>query len=107
MCSPRRLPVETEGPPSKVRQRPEPTGHPAEPAAAAPSLNPGDPGLTCCQNATLTNPTSEFHSRIDLVLTHGAARAVEAHVVGNTLFQATPPLWPSDHAGVVATVRIH
>ena len=71
------------------------------------ALNPGDPGLSCCQNATLTNSTSELHSRIDLVLTHGAARAVEVHLVGNSPFRATPPLWPSDHAGVVATVRLH
>jgi endonuclease/exonuclease/phosphatase family metal-dependent hydrolase len=71
------------------------------------ALNPGDPGLSCCQNATLTNATSEAHSRVDLVLTHGAARALEAHLVGNSPFQAAPPLWPSDHAGVVAAVRIH
>jgi endonuclease/exonuclease/phosphatase family metal-dependent hydrolase len=70
-------------------------------------LNPADPGLSCCQNATLTNPTSQLSSRLDLVLLHGATHATEAHLVGTTPFQATPPLWPSDHAGVVATVRLH
>ena len=70
-------------------------------------LNPGDPGLTCCQNETLSNPTSQLHSRIDLVLTHGAVRAVEAHLVGATPFQNVAPFWASDHAGVVATVRLH
>jgi endonuclease/exonuclease/phosphatase family metal-dependent hydrolase len=70
-------------------------------------LNPADPGLTCCQNETLSNPTSQLHSRIDLVLTHGAVQALEAHVVGATPFQATAPFWASDHAGVVATVRLH
>jgi len=70
-------------------------------------LNSGDPGLSCCQNATLSNPTSQLSSRIDLVLLHGAAHATEAHLVGATPFQATPPLWPSDHAGVVATIRLH
>jgi endonuclease/exonuclease/phosphatase family metal-dependent hydrolase len=70
-------------------------------------LNSGDPGLTCCQNGTLTNPTSELQTRIDLVLTHAASRALSAEVVGATPFQATPPFWASDHAGVVATIRIH
>lgn len=73
--------------------------------------NPGDPGLSCCQNETLTNTTSLFTSRIDLVLTHGAARALDAHLIGNVPFQVlpfpTPPFWPSDHAGVIATVRVH
>lgn len=71
------------------------------------SVNPGDPGLSCCQSATLTNPTSALRSRIDLVLTHGAVRPVSAELVGDTPFSATPPLWASDHAGVVATVRVH
>ncbi len=71
------------------------------------ALNPGDPGLSCCQNATLTNSASEASVRIDLVLTRGAARAMEAHLVGNSPFQAVAPRWPSDHAGIVATVRIH
>ena len=70
-------------------------------------VNPGDPGLTCCQNGTLTNPTSELQTRIDLVLTHAASRALAAQVVGDVPFQAVPPLWASDHAGVVATIRIH
>jgi endonuclease/exonuclease/phosphatase family metal-dependent hydrolase len=71
------------------------------------AVNPGDPGFSCCQNATLTNSASLLNERVDLVLIHGAARAVEAYLVGDSPFQATPPLWPSDHAGLVATVRIH
>ncbi|MFN0282764.1 MAG: endonuclease/exonuclease/phosphatase family protein [Kineosporiaceae bacterium] len=69
-------------------------------------VNRGDPGLTCCQNETLTNPTSQLRSRIDLVLARSGAKAVSARVIGATPFQATPPLWPSDHAGVVATLRL-
>jgi endonuclease/exonuclease/phosphatase family metal-dependent hydrolase len=68
--------------------------------------NPGDPGYSCCQSDTLTNSTSALASRIDLVLTHGAARALDSHLVGNAPFQVTAPLWPSDHAGVVARVRL-
>lgn len=64
------------------------------------------PGLTCCQSPTLTNPASELASRIDLVLSHGTARAVRARLVGSRPFQGTPPLWASDHAGVVATLLL-
>jgi endonuclease/exonuclease/phosphatase family metal-dependent hydrolase len=69
--------------------------------------NPGDAGLSCCQNETLTNPTSLSGSRIDLVLTHAASRALDADLVGDSPFGASPPFWASDHAGVVATLRIH
>lgn len=65
-----------------------------------------DPGLTCCQNKTLTNPVSELATRIDLVLMRGKARPLAASVVGAMPFQAVPPFWASDHAGVVATIRI-
>ena len=69
--------------------------------------NPGDPGFSCCQNETLTNPASQSSTRIDLVLTHAASRALDAVLVGDMPFEANPPFWASDHAGVVATLRIH
>ena len=69
-------------------------------------VNQGDEGLTCCRNSTLTNPVSAFSSRIDLILTRGPIRTLSAEVVGDKPVQAIPPFWPSDHAGVVATVRI-
>lgn len=73
-------------------------------------VNPGDPGYTSGQNGTLSNPTSQLRQRIDLIMTRSSwrtrLRAVEAHLVGNTPFQAIVPLWPSDHAGVVATLRL-
>lgn len=70
--------------------------------------NPGVPGLTCCQNSSLTNFPGELTSRIDLILTmRASSRAFGAEVVGDTIFQVVPPLWPSDHAGVIADVRIH
>ena len=70
------------------------------------AVNDGDPGLTCCQNGTLTNPVSALHTRIDLVLTHGAVKAKSAEVVGDQPIGATPPFWASDHAGVVATLNL-
>ena len=63
------------------------------------------PGYTCCQESTLTNPTSEFSRRIDLVLVHGA-KPLAARRVGTRPISTIPPLWASDHAGVVADVRL-
>ena len=59
------------------------------------------PGYTCCQAERLDNPTSQLSRRIDVILTR-RARPVAAKVVGDRTIAATPPLWPSDHAGVVA-----
>jgi endonuclease/exonuclease/phosphatase family metal-dependent hydrolase len=73
------------------------------------AVNPGDPGYTAGQNQTLTNPVSLLHQRIDYVLLHGRVRTVEAHVVGDEPFRPLTqawPIWPSDHAGVVATLRL-
>jgi endonuclease/exonuclease/phosphatase family metal-dependent hydrolase len=74
------------------------------------SVNPGDPGYSSGQNETLTNPVSTLDQRIDLVLLHGCVRPLEAHLVGDEPFrpQVLPPrpIWASDHAGVVATVRL-
>lgn len=63
-------------------------------------------GDTCCQNSSLTNPGSELDSRIDLVLYRGPVRAISADVIGATPLGEAPN-WPSDHAGVVATIRVH
>jgi endonuclease/exonuclease/phosphatase family metal-dependent hydrolase len=75
------------------------------------------PGSSCCQASNtpplapgaLNNPVSTLQTRIDLILSRGAARSIpgEALVVGDTPFQAFPPFWPSDHAGVVAKVRLN
>jgi endonuclease/exonuclease/phosphatase family metal-dependent hydrolase len=71
--------------------------------------NSGDPGFTCCQNQTLTNFPSALASRIDLILTMGDAHhARRVEIVGDVpFFQGlTPPFWPSDHAGVIAEIRV-
>ena len=74
------------------------------------------PGSTCCQESNtpplapgaLNNPVSTLRTRIDLILSRGAARSSgdEAELVGDTPFQATPPFWPSDHAGVVSLLHL-
>jgi endonuclease/exonuclease/phosphatase family metal-dependent hydrolase len=65
-----------------------------------------DPSYTCCQNERLDNPVSQLTQRIDLVLTHGAAHGIEAHVDAGAIADGGPPFWASDHAGVVATVAV-
>lgn len=71
------------------------------------STNPGGPGYTCCQDSTLSNVNSALYERVDLILDHAASRAQEAEIDGDTPSGTTPPFWPSDHAGVVSTIRIH
>lgn len=68
-------------------------------------LGTGD-GLTCCQGEFL-NTTQPLYERIDLILFGGAVDVLSAEVVGDEPADRTSSgLWPSDHAGVVATLRI-
>jgi endonuclease/exonuclease/phosphatase family metal-dependent hydrolase len=68
--------------------------------------NPSDPGLTCCHAEDLLNPAPTFEARIDDVLTSPGVAVAQAVVVGIDPDNRTPSgLWPSDHAGVVATLR--
>jgi endonuclease/exonuclease/phosphatase family metal-dependent hydrolase len=74
------------------------------------------PGNSCCQESNtpplapgaLNNPVSTLRTRIDLILSRGAARSDgdDAQLIGDTPFQATPPFWPSDHAGVVSELSL-
>lgn len=75
------------------------------------------PGNSCCQESNvipqlapgqLNNPVSTLKTRIDLILGRGAARSDgdDAELIGDSPFQATPPFWPSDHAGVVSELSL-
>lgn len=76
-------------------------------------LGPGD---SCCQESNtpplapgaLNNPVSTLRTRIDLILSRGAARSDgdDAELIGDTPFQVEPPFWPSDHAGVISTLHL-
>lgn len=67
------------------------------------TANPGKPGFTCCRSADLRSGT--LTERIDMVFTRGAFHVDRAWLVGTAPSDRTPGgLWPSDHAGVVATV---
>jgi endonuclease/exonuclease/phosphatase family metal-dependent hydrolase len=67
-----------------------------------------DSGYTCCQDDDLLNPVSNLEDRRDLVLfLPGGLEATDAEVVGAKPTDRTPSgLWPSDHAGVVADLRL-
>jgi endonuclease/exonuclease/phosphatase family metal-dependent hydrolase len=66
-----------------------------------------DPGLTCCQDADLRTPESKLYERIDLVLLRGGWSVGEVTRTGFDPSARRPSgLWPSDHAGVVATVQL-
>jgi endonuclease/exonuclease/phosphatase family metal-dependent hydrolase len=66
-----------------------------------------DPGFTCCQADNLSNPTSQLSHRIDLVLFRGAFGVADISLIGNQQTDRTHSgLWPSDHAGVTANLRL-
>jgi len=70
--------------------------------------HPGEAGNTSGHAADLRNGTVELTQRIDLVLMRGDLSALRMDVVGEEPADRTPSgLWPSDHAGVVASLRIH
>jgi endonuclease/exonuclease/phosphatase family metal-dependent hydrolase len=65
------------------------------------------PGFTCCQAPDLLVATSGLNHRIDLVLFRGGFGVSDVNLVGDTPADFTPSgLWPSDHAGVVATLTL-
>jgi endonuclease/exonuclease/phosphatase family metal-dependent hydrolase len=70
--------------------------------------HPGLPGFTCCQDEDLRNTSSKLSIRIDLIQLRGPFQIQRVQLVGNhPQTDRTPSgLWPSDHAGVVATLRL-
>jgi len=67
------------------------------------------PGLTCCQVPpdSIVNPVSQLSTRIDYIFTSGRSAPRDVHVVGdNPSARTASGLWPSDHAGLVATLKL-
>ena len=64
-------------------------------------------GNTCCQAPLLQNETSELYARIDQIFVRNFKRptSVMTHTIGDTPEERLPSgLWPSDHAGVIASL---
>jgi endonuclease/exonuclease/phosphatase family metal-dependent hydrolase len=77
------------------------------------ALRPGAPGLTCCHDSDLSNPVATFDQRIDYVLTRGfdagkphprGQITIVGEVPADRLAGPAYPIWPSDHAGLAATL---
>lgn len=69
-------------------------------------VHPDDAGLTCCHGDDLRELGGPFYSRIDYVLLKNGFRAVAVGIVGQLPSDRIGGLWPSDHAGVWARVRL-
>ncbi|WP_027084243.1 endonuclease/exonuclease/phosphatase family protein [Cohnella panacarvi] len=65
-------------------------------------------GFTGFQDPDLLNINSQLSVRVDLILYRGNFKIKKIDVVGEAQADRTPTaLWPSDHAGVVATIALH
>ena len=62
------------------------------------------PGYTYGQDEDLRNVRSKLHKRIDYVLAGKRIGVLDAQNVGGKRWERLAGLWPSDHAGVVATL---
>ena len=72
--------------------------------------NPHDPGYSCCEPVDLLGPAT-FDQRIDIVWVRecNASGRIRGHVEACLVGNVAPPqgeIWPSDHAGVVVSLRI-
>ncbi len=76
-------------------------------------LRPRSDGFTCCHVADLSNTAPDLDQRIDYVFARGLGSRRdpvkgEVHLVGNRASDKIPgpffPIWPSDHAGIVANL---
>jgi endonuclease/exonuclease/phosphatase family metal-dependent hydrolase len=74
---------------------------------AWPEAHPADIGLTCCHGDDLREVGGPFYSRIDMVLLRNGFRALGAGILGESPGDRLGGLWPSDHAGVWARVRLN
>jgi endonuclease/exonuclease/phosphatase family metal-dependent hydrolase len=77
---------------------------PAELLAAGFTNTGAGLGPTCCQSPDLSNAVSILNREYDYIFESGFSSVDSAALVGNQPFENVPPLWPSDHAGVVATL---
>jgi hypothetical protein len=71
----------------------------------------GAPPLTCCHlapNDLVSDPNAIYTDDLDHVFTRGRFSVLDEHLVGNTAPSPPPAsfIWPSDHAGMVATLAI-
>jgi endonuclease/exonuclease/phosphatase family metal-dependent hydrolase len=66
----------------------------------------GKRAATCCQDENLLNPVSKLDQWIDHIVVRPKAKVLWSKIVGNGASDRISGLWPSDHAGVVAKLRL-
>jgi endonuclease/exonuclease/phosphatase family metal-dependent hydrolase len=77
------------------------------------ALRPGVIGFTCCHSANLSDQVADFTQRIDYVFARSNTGPGKlkgtidrfGDVPADRLAGPAHPIWPSDHAGVTATLR--
>jgi endonuclease/exonuclease/phosphatase family metal-dependent hydrolase len=72
------------------------------------ATNPGDPGFTYGFGELVNDPSPVglFNQRIDHVMTKGDVATTSSHIIGlNPANRTASGLWPSDHAGLIATLQ--
>lgn len=61
---------------------------------------------TCCQNETVSNTVSQLKTWIDHIVVRPRATVLKTWIFGNKRSDRIGGLWPSDHAGVAAKIRL-
>src|SRR4051794_33076305 len=61
---------------------------------------------TSGQDEKLDNPTSKLQRYIDHIMSRPTLRTVRTRIVGSRASERIQSLWPSDHAGTIATLRL-
>jgi endonuclease/exonuclease/phosphatase family metal-dependent hydrolase len=74
--------------------------------SAAGFKDTGKRAATCCQDENLLNPVSKLDQWIDHIVVRPKAKVLWSKIVGNRASDRISGLWPSDHAGVVAKLRL-
>ncbi len=59
---------------------------------------------TCCFDADVADPAAPLTTRIDLIWYRGPFTALDVDRIGDEPIRDTPPVWASDHAGLVAVL---
>jgi endonuclease/exonuclease/phosphatase family metal-dependent hydrolase len=82
-----------------------------DPSAYASALdagffNPLKRRETCCFAEDLTLTTERLDSWIDHIVARPKAKATKSAIVGSKSSERSGGLWPSDHAGIYATLRL-
>ena len=78
------------------------------------SIRSAEPGLTCCHDSDLSNERADMRSRIDYIMARGTGLGDGGELGQMRMLGIRPseriagpnhPIWPSDHAGLTATLR--